>query len=99
MKNLRVAVADDLQGPYRIEPEPISPKNVPVEGPTALKIGDWTYVYYDCFQNGHFGVIRSRDWKTWEDLTPQLSMPKGIRHGTAFEVPGRLVSDLMTKKQ
>ena len=57
------------------------------EGPTAIKIGgDW-YVYFDRYRDHRFGVVRSRDLVHWEDISGQLRMPAGIRHGTALRVP------------
>jgi hypothetical protein len=96
MKNLRLAVADDMAGPYALDPKPVNAPGTWSEGPTALQIGDTTYLYFDLYRQHHYGVLRSRDLKTWEDVTAQLSMPKGIRHGTAFAVSGDLVKHLLS---
>jgi hypothetical protein len=40
---------------------------------------------------GHYSALRSTDLKHWEDVSPQRSMPKGILHGTAFKVTGKMV--------
>lgn len=39
--------------------------------------------------------LSSSDLKTWEDVSAELSMPKDMRHGTAFKVPGEVVRALL----
>jgi beta-xylosidase len=86
MKNLRRAVAEDVAGPYTVVAAPVRPPGAWVEGPTTLAIGDYTYLYFDVYRERRYGALRSRDLEDWEDVTSQLAMPKGIRHGTAFAV-------------
>lgn len=64
------------------------------EGPTAIKIGgDW-YVYFDRYREHRFGLVRSRDLVHWEDISDQLRMPEGIRHGSVLRVPRALADSL-----
>ena len=95
-KNLWLASSDKMTGPYDNITGPL-PANPPkwVEGPTAITIGDDTIIYYDCYGKNHFGAIRSRDMRKWEDVTSRLSMPSGIRHGTVLEVPGDVIAKLL----
>jgi len=95
MKNIRIATADKMTGPFQPSADPVNPPGSWVEGPTALQVGDTTYLYFDAYTKHHYAVLRSKDLKTWEDVTPQLSMPAGIRHGTAFKVPGTLIQKLI----
>ena len=97
MKNLRLAVATDIAGPYTVEQKPINSPGAWVEGPTTLRVGDETYLYFDAYTKHHYEVMISRDLKNWRDVTGQLSMPKGIRHGTAFPVPGTIVKALLAE--
>ena len=96
MKNLRLAVADQLAGPYTLVSEPINPPNAWVEGPTTLEIEGYTYLYFDVYTKRHYGALRSRDLKTWEDITDQIAFPRGTRHGTALTVPASVVQGLIT---
>lgn len=95
IKNLRLATASDLAGPFTVDPDPITPPGSWLEGPTAIRIGDYTYLYADSYTKHHYVALRSRDHKTWEDLTAQLVMPKGIRHGTAFAVTRPVLQRLL----
>lgn len=95
MKNLRLAVADRISGPYRLQADPINPPGSWVEGPSALQVGDTTYLYFDAYAKGSYAALRSRDMKTWEDVTAQLDLPKGTRHGTAFPVKAGILKRLL----
>lgn len=56
------------------------------EGPAPLKIGDYVYVYFDKYMLGKYGAVKSKDMKNWEDISDEVSFPKGVRHGTAFTI-------------
>lgn len=95
MKNLRIAIASGAAGPYQVEKEPVNPPGSWVEGPSALKVGDEVILYFDAYTKHHYGALKSKDLKSWTDVTGQLVMPEGIRHGTAFEVSETIVKELM----
>ncbi|HEV2765065.1 MAG TPA: hypothetical protein VGV38_18935, partial [Pyrinomonadaceae bacterium] len=65
------------------------------EGPTAVKLGSRWLVYFDKYTEKKYGLLASSDWKTWTDLSDQLSMPKGARHGTVFRVPAKTAKALL----
>lgn len=92
-KHLRHAIVKDADGPWRDFSAPFTRDWV--EGPTVLKVGDAWIVFYDVYREKHFGALRTRDWKTFEDITSQIAFPEGIRHGTAIEVPGELLDRLL----
>jgi hypothetical protein len=98
-KFLQIADATSLQGPFGKLSEPFTPTGLWVEGPTAVKIGDDYVVYFDAYQKKHYGAMRSRDLKTWEDVTAKLLFPDEgtpvrMRHGTVLAVPGEIVTRL-----
>ncbi len=84
-KHLRIARAASPTGPFTDLSLPFSPDWV--EGPTAIAIGEWTYVYYDRYRQASWGALRSRDLKHWEDVTSLISFPPRARHGTVVAVP------------
>lgn len=85
-KNIRVTIADHAAGPYPTKVSDPITGNYWAEGPTAIKIGEYVYVYFDKYTNHQYGAVRSKDLKTWEDVSDQVSFPSGVRHGTAFKV-------------
>lgn len=98
-KYLQIAVGKDMRGPFAPLSGPITPPGLWVEGPSAIKIGEDYVIFYDAYQAKHYGAIRSRDLRTWEDITGKLQLPNEgtpvrMRHGTVIEVPSSLVAAL-----
>ncbi len=94
-KNIRLAIAAAAGGPYGPASAPFTPPGVWVEGPTAIKIGDYFYVYYDAYIEHRVRAQRSRDLVHWEDITDQISFPAGTRHGTVFRVNRAVLNRLL----
>ena len=88
-KSIHLAIGESPIGPFQPQGE-IGHTNW-IEGPSAIRIGDFWYVYYDCYRAKHYGAVRSRDLKTWENVTEKISFPKGVRHGTIFRVKSEIV--------
>lgn len=93
-KNIRIATSDKASGPYTAPGKPIT-GNYWAEGPTAIKIGGKWFVYFDKYTEHKYGVVVSEDLKNWSDHSDKLSMPEGVRHGTAFEVSKEVIENLM----
>ncbi|EDY82003.1 glycosyl hydrolase, family 43 [Verrucomicrobiia bacterium DG1235] len=97
MKNLRLAIAENVEGPYTVVEDYITPPDSWVEGPTSVRIGDYVYLYFDAYSDGNYGVLRSKNLKEWVNVSSELSMPDGIRHGTAFSVEKEIVDALLAR--
>lgn len=95
-KHLRIATSGSASGPFGEIGPPFT--RAWVEGPTCLKVGDDYLVYYDCYRDRSYGAMKSRDLKSWEDVTPRLRMPKPFSHGTAFAVDESTLRPLMNLK-
>ena len=93
-KNIRIAMAAKADGPYTAPGKPIT-GNYWAEGPAPIKIGKKWFVYFDKYTEHKYGVVTSTDLKGWTDESDKLVMPEGIRHGTAFEVPERIIRGLL----
>ena len=92
-KNILLGIGSSPIGPFEGQGV-ISHMNW-VEGPTALKVGDSWIVYYDCYAKKHYGAVRSKDLKNWENITDKLAFPINARHGTAFEIDETLLKKLL----
>jgi hypothetical protein len=44
-------------------------------------------VYFDKHQEGKYGLVRSHDLETWEDVSDRVSILDDARHGTILTVP------------
>lgn len=58
------------------------------EGPTLYATGEegakeWIMLV-DGFQEQYYGAYRSKDLQTWEDISSQVQLPIGARHGAVF---------------
>lgn len=93
-KNIRLAFADKVEGPWSEPTEPIT-GDYWAEGPTVLNIDGRWYVYFDKYRQGSFGVLVSDDLEEWEERSDKLEMPEGIRHGTTFKVSGEVAEKLL----
>jgi len=96
-KSIHLAIGPSPTGPFEPQME-IGHRNW-IEGPSAIKIGDYWHVYYDHYISPqHYGAVRSRDLKTWENITDKLSFPPGVRHGTIFRVSPEIMHGLRNFK-
>ena len=97
-KNLRIATSKKATGPWSKASDPFTPKDLWVEGPTCLKVGDSWYVYFDAYTKHRYGAMRTKDFKSWDDVSDKISFPKGTRHGTALTVSKNILEELLNVK-
>jgi Glycosyl hydrolases family 43 len=84
-KNIRIATSKKLTGGFSTPSAPVT-GNYWAEGPTVLKKeGKWI-VYFDKYRDHKYGAVQSTDLKNWTDISDQVSLPPGIRHGTIFAI-------------
>ena len=95
--NLRVAFGSTPLGPWKNMSEPFTQKFT--EGPAALKVGDDWLVYFDAYRQKIYGAMKTRDFKTFTDVTQEVSFPAGHKHGTAIKVPREILDGLLTADQ
>ena len=91
--NLRVAFADSPLGAWTNESEPFTQKFT--EGPAALKVGDDWLVYFDAYREKIYGALKTRDFKTFTNVTKEVSFPAEHKHGTALRVPREILDGLL----
>lgn len=95
-KNLRVTRTENIRKGFPTKVSAPITGNYWAEGPAPLFIGDTLYVYFDKYRDHRYGAVRSLDHgETWEDVSDQVSFPKGIRHGTAFAVDASVILDMI----
>jgi hypothetical protein len=91
-RNIRVAFASNPLGPYTKASEPFTP--LFSEGPTVAKVGDDYLIYYDQYREKIFGAMKTKDFKTFTDVTKEVSLPQGHKHGTIFMVKRKTVKQI-----
>lgn len=94
-RNLKVAFAKDALGPYDNVSETFSPKLT--EGPTVVKVGkDWL-IYFDAYGQKIYSAYKTTDFKSFKDVTSQVSIPEGHKHGTIIKVKRKVIEELLKK--
>jgi hypothetical protein len=92
-RNLRVAFSDSPLGPWRDVSAPFTQQFT--EGPSVLKLGDKWVIYYDAYQEGHYGAVITSDFKSFRDSTREFSFPEGHKHGTVLRVARQHLDQLL----
>jgi hypothetical protein len=99
-KNLKLAFASSPVGPWSEASAPITQTEAFwAEGPTAIQIDEYWYVYFDKYTKHRYGAIRSKDLKQWEEVSDQLRYPKGMRHGSVLAVSADVIKALQQVKK
>lgn len=91
-RNIKVAFARDPLGPYSQASEPFTPNFT--EGPTVAKVGKDYLIYYDQYRDKIFGAMKTRDFKTFTDITKEVSLPERHKHGTIFTVKKKTIRQI-----
>jgi hypothetical protein len=97
-KRLRLAFADSPAGPWTGITEPFTRDWV--EGPSAIRIGSEWWIYFDHYTKPQgYGAVRTRDWKTFEDVSEQVHFPADHRHGTVVPIDEKTANQLILQKR
>lgn len=85
LKNIRIAYAKKLKGPYSQAGVPITGKYW-AEGKTVLKKDNLWIVYFDKYTLHKYGAVSSKYLIHWDDISEEISFPNGTRHGTVLKI-------------
>ena len=94
-KNIRYSKSTTMGEDFPIEVSAPITGDYWAEGPSPLKVGDYLYVYFDKYRDRRYGAVRTKDGASYEDVSDQITFPKGARHGTAFTVKEKVLEKLM----
>jgi len=94
-RNIKVAFANSALGPYTKASEPFTGNFT--EGPTVAKAGDNYLIYYDAYREKIFGAVSTKDFKTFTNITKQVNVPEGHKHGTIFKTTKKVLNKLKQK--
>ncbi len=91
-RNLKVAFSDSPRGPWNNISEPFTEKLT--EGPNVVKPKDDWLIYYDSYGDKMYKAAKTKDFVTFEDATPEISIPEGHKHGTIFKANEQILLNL-----
>jgi len=103
-KNIRALFSPLLFGAGAWVAEPSSPLTGPyaAEGPSVLEDDGGTMLYFDRYNDGRYGALRSRGVAgldspaAWEDVSASVYFD-GVRHGTPIRVPSDVFREVALK--
>jgi signal transduction histidine kinase len=93
MNHLRLAVADDPDGPFGRPGPPFGPDSV--EGPMAFRIGGQAVTGFHIIAGTRCGAVKTPDMEHWEDISPGMFFPPDSAQGTVLEVAGEILKPLV----
>lgn len=94
-RNLKVAFSGDPLGPYNNVSKAFTGKFT--EGPTVVRSGDEWLIYYDAYEDKKYGAVKTKDFKTFSDISDEITVPEGHKHGTICKIDGKVLESLKEK--
>ena len=92
-RNISVAFGESPLGPWHDFSESFT--DFFTEGPTVAKVGEDYLIYYDAYREKKYGASRTTDFKTFTDVSDQISLPEGHKHGTIIKVKEKEIKSLI----
>jgi hypothetical protein len=70
------------------------------EGPSAVKIGAEWWIYFDHFvQPARYAAVLTRDWKSFEAMSGQVTFPTDHKHGTVVRISAETAKKLQAESR
>jgi len=91
-RNLKVAFSDDPLGPWS-DPSPAFTAQF-TEGPTVLQLEDEYLIYFDAYRDKEYRAVKTTDFVIFTDVTDQVDIPEGHKHGTIFKADEEILRGL-----
>lgn len=91
-RNIKVAFSSNALGPYTKASDAFTESFT--EGPTVAKAGSDYLIYFDAYREKIFAAVRTADFKTFVNITKQVAVPAGHKHGTIFKTTKGVLNKL-----
>ena len=95
MRNIKVAFAKSPLVPYSEPSEPFTLNFT--EGPSIVKIGKNWLIYFDSYREKTYNAVKTIDFKKFTDISNQISIPEGHKHGSILKVEESIVNKLLDR--
>lgn len=92
-RDIKVAFSNNVLGPYKNVSNAVTPGFS--EGPSVAHKGSDYLIYYDWYNHKSFGAVRTKDFHSFENITEDISVPQGHKHGTIIKVKRKLIKHLL----
>ena len=97
-KNIKTARSENVEGPYTDISKSIT-GNYWAEGPAVISAEDKWYLYFDKYRQGKYGLLISKDFQNWTDISDSIEVPGGMRHGTVFKAGEKLLGKILVMQK
>lgn len=91
-RNIKVAFAKDVLGPYDQVSGPCT--GFLTEGPTVAHVGNDWLIYFDQYRDKTYGAVRTTDFKTFTNISKEIAVPEGHKHGTIIPIDAGTLKSL-----
>ena len=92
-RNIKVAFGKTAEGPYNNVSAAFTDPFT--EGPSAIKVkNDWL-IYFDAYRKKTYDAVKTRDFKTFIDISNEVRIPEGHKHGTVFRAKKKILKQLL----
>jgi len=96
-RDIKVAFGTSPFGPWENISKPFTDQFT--EGPTVLRLGNEWLIYYDSYRKKIYSTQKTTDFKTFTDISTEVSFPEGHKHGTVFKVDEEVLTNLFELAQ
>ncbi len=96
-RNLKVAFGKSPLGPFENISEPYT--GFLSEGPTVIEQNGKYVIYYDNYGEKNYKAVRTSDFKNFEDVSAEISLPEGHKHGTITTISTGVLNGLIEKSK
>ncbi|WP_417361221.1 glycoside hydrolase family 43 protein [Galbibacter sp.] len=96
-RHLLAGFASDPLGPYTHFTKPFS--GFLSEGPTVIEEDGKFIIYYDNYGEKNYAAVATEDFHEFEDISDQIKLPEGHKHGTITKISKAALQGLVTKSK
>jgi hypothetical protein len=65
------------------------------EGPNVIRIGNEWIIYYEAYGARVYGAVKTSDFKSFTDISREIALPEGHKHGTIFKADNKTLRNLL----
>jgi predicted GH43/DUF377 family glycosyl hydrolase len=95
-RNIKVAFGKSALGPFGKSSDPFTAHLS--EGPAVLKKDNHWLIFYDNYGAKNYKVSKTSDFVHFEDVSSQIKLPEGHKHGTITTISKKVLKGIIEKK-
>jgi hypothetical protein len=92
-RDIKVAFGKSPLGSWKNISKPFTPEFT--EGPAILKLKDKWIIYFDAYREKNYGAVETSDFITFRNISDEISLPEGHKHGTIFKADKKILDNLI----